>query len=126
MSLRAHLLHDADYASLALVDVVALRHWGSDFFRLIAQHAEVFAAMPEVIHKGAIEAYVESASYRGLTREQKDTLTGPWLSSEGQHAFYRQIAEADERFTDEIQDRYGEIGVPVKHAPRMSGRLGPR
>jgi pimeloyl-ACP methyl ester carboxylesterase len=41
-------------------------------------------------------------------------LTSPWLSSEGQVAFYRQIAAADERFTDEIQDRYSELDLPVK------------
>ncbi|HEU0286843.1 MAG TPA: alpha/beta fold hydrolase, partial [Nocardioidaceae bacterium] len=34
VSLRAHLLHEATYSSLALVDVVALAPWGSDFFRL--------------------------------------------------------------------------------------------
>ncbi len=40
-------------------------------------------------------------------------LTTPWLSEEGQVAFYRQIAQADERYTDEIQDRYASIEVPV-------------
>lgn len=114
VSLRAHLLHDATYASLALVDVVALRPWGSDFFRLVAENAEVFAAQPPVIHKGALEAYISGASHRGLTVQQMDTLTAPWLSSDGQPAFYRQIAAADERFTDEIQDRYCELKLPVK------------
>lgn len=33
VALRAHLLHGASYASLALVDVVALRPWGSDSSR---------------------------------------------------------------------------------------------
>ena len=114
VSLRAHLLHSATYASVALVDVVALRPWGSEFFRLVAEHAQVFAAQPPAIHRGALEAYIASASHRGLTAEQMDTLTSPWLSSEGQPAFYRQIAAADERFTDEIQDRYSELDLPVK------------
>jgi pimeloyl-ACP methyl ester carboxylesterase len=114
VSLRAHLLHGATYASLALVDVVALRPWGSDFFRLVAENAEVFAAQPVAIHRGALEAYIASASHRGLTAEQMGILTSPWLSSEGQLAFYRQIAAADERFTDEVQDRYSELDLPVK------------
>jgi pimeloyl-ACP methyl ester carboxylesterase len=37
----------------------------------------------------------------------------PWLGESGQAAFYRQIAQADERFTDEVQPRYGDIGIPV-------------
>lgn len=113
VSLRAHLLHRARYCSLALVDVVALRPWGSDFFRLVAAHHEVFSTQPQAVHRGALEAYIATASHRGLSDEQRDTLTAPWLSPEGQAAFYRQIAEADERFTDEIQDRYGEIDLPV-------------
>ena len=40
-------------------------------------------------------------------------LTEPWLSDAGQAAFYRQIAQADERFTDEIEPRYAEVAVPT-------------
>lgn len=114
VALRAHLLHGATYASLALVDVVALRPWGSNFFRLVAENAEVFASQPPAIHRGALAAYIAGASHHGLTAAQMDTLLAPWLSSEGQAAFYRQIAAADERFTDEIQDRYSELDLPVK------------
>jgi pimeloyl-ACP methyl ester carboxylesterase len=114
VSLRARLLHGASYASLARVDVVALRPWGSDYFRLVADHPTVFAAQPPAVHRGAVEAYITGASHRGLTAAQMDTLTAPWLSSEGQAAFYRQIAAADERFTDDIQDRYGELDLPVQ------------
>lgn len=113
VSLRAHLLHGARYASLALVDVVALRPWGSPFFRLVAEHAEVFTAQPSTVHQGALEAYIGTASHRGLTTEQLATLTGPWLTPEGQRAFYQQIAEADQRYTDEIEQRYPELDLPV-------------
>lgn len=114
VSLRAHLLHGATYRSLTLVDVVALRPWGSDFFRLVAAHPDVFAALPAAIHRGALEAYISGASHRGLSPAQMDVLTAPWVSDDGQRAFYRQIAAADERHTDEIQDRYGELDLPVK------------
>lgn len=114
VSLRAHLLHGVSYASLALVDVVALRPWGSDFFRLVGENEHAFAAQPPAIHRAALETYIGGASHRGLTAEQLDSLTAPWLSTEGQSAFYRQIAQADERFTDEVQDRYAEIDLPVK------------
>jgi pimeloyl-ACP methyl ester carboxylesterase len=114
VSLRAHLLHGASFASLALVDVVALRPWGSDFFRLVAEHPSVFAAQPPAVHRGALSAYIAGASHRGLTPDQLEGLTRPWLSEDGQGAFYRQIAAADERFTDEVQDRYGDLDLPVK------------
>jgi pimeloyl-ACP methyl ester carboxylesterase len=57
---------------------------------------------------------VSAASYGGLAPDQMRTLTAPWSTSEGKAAFYRQIAQADERFTDEIQERYAEISLPVK------------
>ncbi|WP_410664311.1 alpha/beta fold hydrolase [Amycolatopsis sp. lyj-84] len=114
VSLRANLLHGAEYASLALVDVVALRPWGSEFFRLVAENAEVFQAQPPTVHRGALESYIGTASHRGLTGAQLATLTGPWLDEQGRRAFYRQIAEADVRYTDEIQDRYPELALPVK------------
>lgn len=83
VALRAHLLHGASFASLALVDVVALRPWGSDFFRLVAEHPDVFAALPPAVHRGAVEAYISGASHRGLSRPELDALTEPWLSPEG-------------------------------------------
>ncbi|WP_260474453.1 alpha/beta fold hydrolase [Streptomyces sp. WAC 04229] len=46
VALRAHLLHDARYRALALVDPVALAPWGSPFFRLVREHAEVFGSCP--------------------------------------------------------------------------------
>jgi pimeloyl-ACP methyl ester carboxylesterase len=113
VALRAHLLHGAAYASLALVDVVALRPWGSDFFRLVRDNPEVFITQPAAVHRGALEAYLGTASHRGLTAEDLDMLTAPWLSAEGQRAFYQQIAEADERFTAEVEPRYGDIDIPV-------------
>lgn len=114
VSLRAHLLHGAAYASLALIDVVALRPWGSDFFRLVAENADTFAAQPATVHRGALEAYIRSASHAGLTPEQLATLTAPWLTDEGQPAFYRQIAQADERHTEEVEGRYADLDIPVK------------
>jgi pimeloyl-ACP methyl ester carboxylesterase len=113
VSLRAHLLHGAAYASLALVDVVALSPWGSPYFRLVGEHPDVFTALPPAVHEGALRAYVAGASHRGLNTEALDDLVAPWLGPEGQAAFYRQIAQADERFTDEFIDRLPSIDVPV-------------
>jgi pimeloyl-ACP methyl ester carboxylesterase len=113
VTLRAHLLHQRRFATITLVDVVALRPWGSDFFRLVRDHAEVFAALPGAVHEGALRAYINGASHQGLTPVALDSLIAPWLDDEGRDAFYRQIAEADQAYTDEIEHLYPEIDVPV-------------
>ncbi|TXS43089.1 alpha/beta fold hydrolase [Streptomyces sp. uw30] len=113
VALRAHLLHDARYRALALVDPVALAPWGSPFFRLVAEQAEVFERLPPALHRALVREYVASASSPGLRPDVLDRLVEPWLDDSGQAAFYRQIAQADQRHTDEIQDRYTEIGVPT-------------
>src|SRR5690625_625967 len=77
VALRARLLHGARYASLCLVDVVALSPWGSAFFRLVQQHAEVFAQLPPGVHRGAVEAYIHSASHRGLRDDELAVLVEP-------------------------------------------------
>ncbi|WP_330309070.1 MULTISPECIES: alpha/beta hydrolase [unclassified Streptomyces] len=113
VSLRAHLLHGAHYRALALVDPVALAPWGSPFFRLVGEHSEVFEQLPSALHRALVREYISSASSPGLHPAVLDGLVRPWLGDVGQAAFYRQIAQADQLYTDEIQDRYGEIGIPT-------------
>jgi pimeloyl-ACP methyl ester carboxylesterase len=113
VSLRAHLLHGARYRSLALVDVVALAPWGSPFFRLVAENAPVFAQLPPALHEALVRAYIGGAAHRRLRPESLDLLVVPWLGRAGQAAFYRQIAQADQRYTDEIEPRYAELDLPV-------------
>jgi pimeloyl-ACP methyl ester carboxylesterase len=103
VALAAHLLHDRRYASLFLVDVVALSPWGSPFFSLVRENAEVFSRLPPAVHEGALRAYIQGAAHRPLPEDRLGELTEPWLANDGQPAFYRQIAQADERFTDELR-----------------------
>jgi pimeloyl-ACP methyl ester carboxylesterase len=113
VALRAHLLQHSQFASLALVDVVALAPWGSDFFRLVAEHAQVFTALPAAIHNGVLRAYVAGASHQGLTGQQEDALVAPWLGERGQVAFYSQISQADQAYTDEIEPLYSSLHLAV-------------
>ncbi|WP_030676298.1 alpha/beta fold hydrolase [Streptomyces sp. NRRL B-1347] len=113
VALRAHLLHGARYARLALVDPVALAPWGSPAYRLLGAHAEVFGQLPPALHEALVREYVGSASHRGLHPAVLDRLVAPWCTEAGRPAFYRQIAQNDQRFTDEIQGRYGEVEPPV-------------
>jgi pimeloyl-ACP methyl ester carboxylesterase len=113
VALRATLLHGARYRRLVLVDPVALRPWGGPFFRLARDNASVFEQLPERLHAALVRAYVTEASSPGLADSVLDRLVEPWRGADGQPAYYRQIAQADERYTDEIQDRYGSIAIPV-------------
>jgi pimeloyl-ACP methyl ester carboxylesterase len=113
VALRATLLHGARYRRLVLVDPVALRPWGGPFFRLARDNAAVFEQLPAPLHAALVRAYVAEASSPGLADGVLDRLVGPWLGADGQAAYYRQIAQADERYTDQIQDRYGSIAIPV-------------
>ncbi|MGW4290030.1 alpha/beta fold hydrolase [Streptomyces sp. NPDC004673] len=113
VALRAHLLHGARYRALALVDPVALAPWGSPFFRLVGEHSKVFDQLPPALHQALVREYVSSASSPGLHPAVLDRLVQPWLGELGQPAFYRQIAQADQCYTDEIQHRYGELDLPT-------------
>lgn len=110
--LRAHLLHGMAVSSLALVDIVALRPWGSPFFKLVAQHPDVFAALPSNLHEALLREYISGASGPGLRPDVLDRLAAPWLD-DGQAAFYRQIEQADEQFTADAECHYGDIDVPT-------------
>jgi pimeloyl-ACP methyl ester carboxylesterase len=112
-TLRAHLLHHRPLAALALVDVVALAPWGSPFYRLVRDHDAVFEQLPAAIHEGVVRAYVATAQARPLDREVETALVAPWLGPVGQSAFYRQIAQGDQRDTDEIEPLYGQITAPT-------------
>ncbi|WP_189295837.1 alpha/beta fold hydrolase [Streptomyces albospinus] len=113
VALRAHLLHGARYERLALVDPVALAPWGSPAYRLLGAHAEVFGQLPPELHRALAREYVSSASRAGLRPDVLDRLVEPWCTEAGRPAFYRQIAQNDQRSTDEVAGRYGEIAVPV-------------
>ncbi|OLT44587.1 alpha/beta hydrolase [Saccharomonospora sp. CUA-673] len=113
VSLRARLVHGRPFASLALVDVVALAPWGSPFFRQVRATPEAFTNLPAAIHDNLVRTYIAGASHRGLREADLDALARPWLGEVGQQAFYRQIAQADQRYTDEVEPRYDELDLPV-------------
>ncbi|MFE3824231.1 alpha/beta fold hydrolase [Streptomyces sp. NPDC059092] len=113
VALRAHLLHGAAYERLVLVDPVALAPWGSPAYRLLGAHGDVFAQLPPALHRALVREYVSSASHQGLAPAVLERLADDWCGAAGQPAFYRQIRQNDQRYTDEIQGRYGELELPV-------------
>jgi pimeloyl-ACP methyl ester carboxylesterase len=114
VSLRAHLFHEAEYRSMMLVDVGHIPPTGSPFFRFAQQHADAMAQIPHDIHAAIVGAYIQSASHLGLRDGDLAMLVEPWTTGAGKPAFYRQIAQTDERWLEDIQGRLRELGLPVR------------
>lgn len=113
-ALRAHLLHGCEFGSLTLIDPVALSPWGSPFVRHVREHEAAFAGLPPYIHAAILPAYIGGAAFRPLSGPTLQLYIDPWLGASGQAAFYRQIAQMDQCYTDDIESRYGEMRCPVK------------
>ena len=114
VALRAALHGGVRYASLVLVDAVAIPPSGSPFFRFVAGHPGVLDGLPPYIHEAVVRAYVRGASHRGLADDDLAALVAPWTTESGQPAFYRQIVQYDERFLVENEQRLGDLNVPVR------------
>jgi len=112
-ALRAHLLDGCDYAKMLMFDAVAIRPWGSPFVQHVHQHEAAFAGVPEYLQRAILTAYIRGAITRSMTDGELEPYLAPWLGPIGQRAFYRQIAQMDVKFTDEVQNRYRDIRCPV-------------
>lgn len=113
-ALRMHLLDGVDFASLTLIDAVALRPWGSAFFDHVRAHEAAFAALPPYIHDALVRRYIRTAIQRDIPDAELEPYVAPWTGPEGQPALYRQMAQGDQRYTDAVQARYGEVRCPVQ------------
>ncbi|RDH77339.1 alpha/beta hydrolase [Mycolicibacterium moriokaense] len=114
VALRTHLVGRRAYASLMLVDVVAIPPNGSPFFQFVQGNPGLLEQLPGYIHRAIVRAYVENASLHGLRDDTVDELVRPWTGEDGQPAFYRQIVDYDERFLDEIERLLPTMSIPVR------------
>jgi pimeloyl-ACP methyl ester carboxylesterase len=113
-TLRAPLLHGCDFERYVLMNVVAMRPWGSEFFDHVGKHVEAFEGLPPHIRKAIVEAYIQGALISEISQIDFEKLVAPWLTDEGASSFYRQFAQADEKYTEEIEPLFGDIRCPVK------------
>lgn len=91
----------------AAVDLVAQRR------RLVADHEDVFAALPAPLHRALVREYVAGAGGPGLAPGLPGELADPWEGAEGQAAFYRQVAALRPEYTRPIVERLGDVRAPV-------------
>ena len=112
-TLRAHLLDGIEFAQMLLIDPVAIGPWGSSFVQHVARHEAAFLGMPAYIHEAMVARYLRGAMFNAMTDEALAPYVEPWLGAQGQAAFYRQIAQMDQHYTDEIEPRLATIRCPV-------------
>lgn len=112
-ALRTHLLDRRDYRSLVLIDPVRLSPSDSPFVQAAREHQDVFANLPGYIHQRNLRSCISGAVNRELADDEMDRYMAPWEGEVGRSAFYRQIAQMSDAFTDEIQDWYQTIRCPV-------------
>ncbi|WZH45689.1 Alpha/Beta hydrolase protein [Fusarium acuminatum] len=116
VSLRGYLLHDLPYASLCLIDVVAIGPFGQPLFKVIAENPQLFEQLPDTAFEGILESYISDAAYHPLPKETMEMLKAPWLREGGKRGFIRELCQANSRSTEEVEGRYSEVGpkLPVK------------
>lgn len=113
IALRAHLLRDASYRRLALVDAVAIAPWITPFSRHVKRYLEAYQTMPEHVYRQALAVHLRSAIHKEMDDEALAPYLSPWLGESGQAAYYRQVAQFDERYTTEVEPLYNSIDLPV-------------
>ena len=113
-ALRGYFLNELRYASLTIFDAVALAPWGSPFVAHVRQHGAAFAGLPAYAHDALLRAYLQGAAYRPLSDEALRVYMRPWQGQVGQGAFYRQIAQMDQRYTDEVEQLYRPLDCEVR------------
>ena len=113
ITLRLLLLERRRFRRLALCDAVAIAPWITPFSRHVQRHLEAFQTVPEHIHGQMVAAHLRTAIAREMSDAELEPYLRPWLGPIGQAAYYRQVAQFDERFTREIEPRYGEISTPT-------------
>ena len=112
--LRTHLINGRKFRKIVLIDPVAVSPWGSSFFKHVNAHEAAFAGVPDYIHEAIVRAYVQTAAFKPIDASTLDMIVLPWTGPGGKAGFYRQIAQANSSFTDEIQPLYGSISTPVQ------------
>lgn len=111
--LRTHLLNKQDFEKIVLIDPVSISPWGSPFFQHVKAYESAFAGVPDYIHEAIVRAYINTAAFLPIADETMQKTIQPWTGEDGKAAFYRQIAQAKEEFTDEVQSSYSQITKPL-------------
>ena len=111
--LRAHFVNRVEYGALHLIDPVAVLPSGSSFYTHVADYEAAFAGLPAYAHEALFQAYIQRAAHGPLSAEAKEVYATPWRGEVGQAAFYRQIAQANNKNIAKAQKLYSKRPFPV-------------
>lgn len=126
IALRAHLIHDCNFASLLLMDTNTVLPWGDGFYKLVRSEPQTFLKLPFGIFEAVVRSVTRSACFhpKRLGYGWEDTLAEPWialspddlLAEEKRSSFVRQIAQANDADVAEMLDEnmYESVRCPVK------------
>jgi pimeloyl-ACP methyl ester carboxylesterase len=116
ISLRANLLHDCQYASLCLIDVVAIGPFGQSLFEAVADDPHHFEQLPQMAFEGILESYIRHAAFYELPKQTMEMLKSPWMKEGGKAGFIRELCQANSRSTEAVEAQYREVGrgIPIK------------
>jgi pimeloyl-ACP methyl ester carboxylesterase len=113
ITLRLTLLEKRRFRRVALCDAVAIAPWITPFSRHVHRYLEAFQTVPEHIHRQMIAAHLRTAFAHDMSDAQIEPYLLPWIGPVGQAAYYRQVAQFDEKYTREIEPLYGGIDTPT-------------
>jgi pimeloyl-ACP methyl ester carboxylesterase len=119
-TLRAYLPHGCDFERLVLMDVVAIRPWGSEFFDHLGRTSKR-SRRCRCIHRAGVDAYIRGAIVGELGDEDIEALVAPWLTTEGRESFYELRASRRALHT---RDR-AVVGRDSMSRAHLVGRIRP-
>ena len=127
IALRAHLIHQCEFASLLLMDTNVVLPWGDGFYKLVRSEPDVFLKLPSSIFEAVVRAVIRSACFNPsrLVSGWEEALARPWVrgdndshakAEEKQRSFVRQIAQANDADVAEMleADMYAKVRCNVK------------
>jgi pimeloyl-ACP methyl ester carboxylesterase len=111
--LGAHLIEQVAVASITVADGVVLNPWGTSYSLHVRAHEQVFAEVPEYIHRATLTAHLQTAVARPMPAWAMSAILEPWMGPAGQPAYYRQVAHYDHDYTARLETLYPRISVPT-------------
>ncbi len=112
-ALRSHLLNGKDYRSLTLIDPVALTP-GVRRSCSMSDSTKALSVLPDYIQRAIVATYIRGAISETSRMTNSHPTCNRGLGDPGQAAFYRRIAQMDERYTREAEGLYPTIRCPVQ------------
>ena len=115
VSLRLFISHGIKFASLCLIDVVAMGASNLPFFELVANNTPLFRQIPANFQEGLIRSYIKSASHKPLAADTENLLAAQWLDggAQGASRFLQEMAQAHHRDIGDLQREYSRVGIEI-------------